>query len=230
MRYNHLMITEKQCTRCLKIKPTADFSICSNIKSKLRSECRQCGKDRWRRKHPIILTPDLPQEEWRSITGYEGYYSISNCGRVRREKASLGATPGRILKTSNRGNYPRVGLCINNVTTHYHIHRLVADAFLPPDPVRLQINHIDGNPQNNHISNLERCTPSENYHHAMYTLERCAIGEKHYNVKLTSDQVVTIRRELQNGVTGVALAKQFNVTPGAITAIKHRRIWKHIPE
>lgn len=224
------MIVEKQCTQCLQVKPSVDFSLCSNIKSKLRSECRQCGKDRWRRKHPISPDPDLPNEEWRPVKQYEQYYSVSNYGRIRREKSTIGATAGKIRKAGSSYGYSRIGLCANNVTTHHYIHRLVADAFLPADNTRPYINHIDGNPKNNHISNLERCTASENYHHAMYTLQSCAIGERHYNAKLTAEIVTTIRRELAEGTTGATLASRFNVTPAAITAIKHRRIWKHLPE
>lgn len=53
----------------------------------------------------------------------------------------------------------------------YSIHRLVAEAFIPNPDNKTQINHIDGNPLNNHVNNLEWSTSSENQFHSRYTLK-----------------------------------------------------------
>ena len=84
-------------------------------------------------------------------------YEVSSCGRVRNIKT------GRILKqfTNTQGYYV---LSIDGRSKR--VHRLVADSFYDGDHTGLDVNHIDGNKKNNHISNLEWCTRSENVRHA----------------------------------------------------------------
>lgn len=84
-------------------------------------------------------------------------YQVSNLGRVRN------ARNGRVLKPLTHGNaYQRVTIH----GKHRYIHRLVADSFFDGDHSHLDVNHIDGNKLNNHISNLEWCTRQENIKHA----------------------------------------------------------------
>ena len=61
--------------------------------------------------------------------------------------------------------------CVRIASKSYRVHRLVADAFLPPPPTpkHKYVNHKDGNPSNNHVSNLEWCTHSENIAHSYAT-------------------------------------------------------------
>lgn len=87
-------------------------------------------------------------EVWRPVKGFEGFYEVSNCGRVKNLKT------GFIFKgeTDWKG-YRRVTL----KKKHYKIHRLVAEAFIP-NPYNLPcINHKDCNPSNNCVDNLEWC-------------------------------------------------------------------------
>lgn len=85
-------------------------------------------------------------------------YEVSNLGRVRDTKT------GRILKESrNRdGGYLRVYV---NGRKEY-THRLVADAFFSGDHSKMDVNHIDGNKDNNTLTNLEWCSRKENINHA----------------------------------------------------------------
>lgn len=111
-------------------------------------------------------------ETWRPVAGYEGLYEVSDHGRVRslpRMRLGRGGKPvrvnGRILKPA-LVRYPMVLLCNDGQRVGHSVHRLVANAFLPPDPVRPEVNHRDGNRQNNHLSNLEWVTRSENVAHS----------------------------------------------------------------
>jgi hypothetical protein len=103
-------------------------------------------------------------EEWRAIVGTKGFIEVSNEGRVR---SLLGGTP-RILKTQvdNKG-YHRVRVTIERVKMSYKVHREVAKAFIDNPGNLPQVNHIDGNKDNNCVTNLEWVTNKENAHHAI---------------------------------------------------------------
>ena len=98
-------------------------------------------------------------EIWKDIVGYNGLYQISNCGRVK----SFHNNSKRILKpkTNNKG-YKWVILNLNKITQNCLIHRLVAEHFIENPKNYKIINHIDENPSNNNVSNLEWCTYSQN--------------------------------------------------------------------
>lgn len=98
-------------------------------------------------------------EIWKDIVGYNGLYQISNYGRVK----SFHNNSVRILKpkTNNKG-YKWVVLNLNKNTENCLIHRLVAKHFIENPNNHKIINHIDENPANNNVSNLEWCTQSEN--------------------------------------------------------------------
>ena len=102
----------------------------------------------------------MTREIWKDIEGYEGLYQVSNLGRVKR------VTTNRILKSSKHvSGYLMVNLSKNSVTSHQRIHRLVAQAFIPNHENKHDINHIDENKTNNHVSNLEWSTRKENCNH-----------------------------------------------------------------
>ena len=106
------------------------------------------------------------EEIWKDIIGYEGLYQVSSYGRVRsldRYDSRNCFRKKRILKLcANRLGYLKVGLWSNGKVKHHLVHRLVAEAFIP-NPNNLPIiNHIDENPSNNNVDNLEWCTAKYN--------------------------------------------------------------------
>ena len=102
-------------------------------------------------------------EHWKVIEGTSGALEVSDLGRV---KSNL--RDGRILKTNTDSKgYERLRVTINRKKYAFKLHRLVAEAFVPNPDNKPQVNHIDGNKQNNAASNLEWVTNKENAHHAM---------------------------------------------------------------
>lgn len=119
------------------------------------------------------------KELWKTIPNLGGYYKISTYGNVKAKERSYINTfgtnrtkvivPARMLKLSLDNGYKRVELTIQSPqkTMRASVHRLVAQAFIHNPENKPHVNHIDGNRSNNHVSNLEWCTPLENVHHAM---------------------------------------------------------------
>lgn len=102
------------------------------------------------------------EEIFKDVSGLENYYQVSNEGRLRSKKT------GRIYNLSKpKDGYPRTRICLDGVKLSVNIHRLVAVAFVPNPEGKKYVNHIDGDKTNNHATNLEWCTPSENNNHAL---------------------------------------------------------------
>lgn len=96
-------------------------------------------------------------------------YSVTPCGQVFRTGNTLPLKPDIATKTG----YQRVTLCVNGITTRKLVHRMVAETFLSKPAGKDFINHIDNNPSNNLLGNLEWCTHSENMLHC-HIQKRCS--------------------------------------------------------
>lgn len=113
-------------------------------------------------------------EEWRPVKGYEGYYEASDMGNVKSvdryivNHGLLGGAKtikvkGRLLKQHlTRDGYLYVCLSIGGVNKRVRVHRIIVDAFIPEDNSRQLIDHINTIKTDNRLSNLRRCTASEN--------------------------------------------------------------------
>lgn len=175
----------------------------------------------------------LSMERWTPAVGYEGYYSVSSEGRVKRTRPECGTRPRRFLAPiRKRDGY----LCVrlygeNRAWETVTIHRLVARSFLgePPTP-KHEVNHKDGRRDNNSVDNLEWVTRSENLTHAIRVLHRTQPrGERHGMSRLTEESVREIRRIYAAGEAGqVALAKRFNVTQTTVWRVLNGGGWAHV--
>lgn len=112
---------------------------------------------------------EIMEEVWKDITGYEGYYQVSNLGNVRslsRIDTNGHKLSGKILKPNIGTNgYFYVNLSYHNNKKTKYIHNLVANAFLKNK--QECVNHKDGNKLNNCLYNLEFCSKSYNVIHSL---------------------------------------------------------------
>ena len=111
----------------------------------------------------------MQEEVWKDIAGYEGKYQVSNLGRVRslQYHNTKGIVRIGYLKPATDGcGYLRCTLSKNNKLTTFKVHRLVASAFIDNPNNLPQVNHKDGDKQNNNVDNLEWCNNSQNQLHA----------------------------------------------------------------
>ena len=162
-------------------------------------------------------------EIWKDIEGYEGLYQVSNLGRVQSLYGK-----GRILKQSNSTVYPHVSLSKNGQSTTFSVHRLVGLAFVPNPENKPEINHKDGDKNNNVASNLEWITASENQKHSV-SIGLKASGEQVKNHKLSAKDVYEIRSLYVPNKRGHgcrALGKKYGVNSGTIWDIVNDKYWK----
>ena len=119
-------------------------------------------------------------EEWKDVVGYEGLYQVSNTGKVRSIDRMLTYRNGVVVFAKGKELYftatkptkrhPNIRYSVqlwkDNRARLFSVHRLVAIAFIPNPEGKPTVNHIDGNPMNNNVENLEWATYSENEKHA----------------------------------------------------------------
>lgn len=104
------------------------------------------------------------KELWKDLKRFDNLYQISNKGRVRSLAHNVILKPAKVAyrKQEKSDGYQ----VVNIKKKIYYVHRLVAEEFIPNPNKLPQINHKDGNKQNNNVENLEWCTNSENILHA----------------------------------------------------------------
>jgi hypothetical protein len=120
---------------------------------------------------------------WKSgkiLNGYEGYYQISNQARVISfPRKGTSKEIKEIKQFKNRYGYVYVTLHKDNKHKKYTVHQLMAQAFIDNPNNLPQVNHKDGNKENNSIDNLEWVSASGNKKHSYDHLK-----EKHYSRKV----------------------------------------------
>lgn len=168
-------------------------------------------------------------ENWKPVREFPDHYEISDYGRLRRTKPYRGVDFGRVRKPQIMGKYPAYWLSISQSTFARLTHRLVADAFLGPIPQGMQVNHIDGDKMNCHVSNLEIVTNSANRIHSYRVLgvkPNGGRGVRNVNAKLTPEKASEIRQRHSEGESYRLLALHFGVTKQAVASIIKGKTWK----
>lgn len=139
----------------------------------------------------------IMKEEWKDIKGYEGYYEISNYGRVRSRY--------KILTNVNNNKFYVVYLSVRGAGKAFKVHRLVAKTFIPEIKGRDDVIHIDGNFLNNRVDNLKWSK----------------------RIKINMEIAEEIRSVYNNeNISYKQLGERYNLHPATIGSIIRNKIWR----
>ena len=146
----------------------------------------------------------------------------TNYTRVRKGKEQIFSASFKekfLSKYITKNGYYEVALSVNGKRVKHSLHRLIGKAFVAGYSEELTINHIDGNKLNNSHENLEWVSLAKNTKLQWETGLVDLNGENHPSHKLTTKQVVYIRKLLNKGISAHTLAIISNVSPSYISKI-----------
>jgi hypothetical protein len=186
------------------IRPPKTHGIC-------HTHYEAARKQRLRAK---MMPPETPGEEWRPIIGWEGWYEVSDLGRVRRIRVAAATRPYRVrrLSLAPSARYLHVSLWKSSKAVVRTVHTLVAEAFLGPVPAGHQVHHRNGVSTDNRSGNLEYVTGSYN---VADSFQRGRPATRVY--RLTAAQREEVRASGES--TGILL-RRYEVDPGVIRRIR----------
>lgn len=170
----------------------------------------------------------MKNEQWREVVGSPCYF-VSSAGRVANKLRGPGSW--RLLRPGpNNVGYLMVKVPVNGKHKTAFVHRLVAFAFLPPQPTpKHEVNHRDGNKLNNVPSNLQWMTRRENQLHRFSVLgQYTGEGETAPNAKLTEAQALDVIARRRAGEKGATIAADLGISTSVVYSIATGRTWKHL--
>lgn len=179
----------------------------------------------------------MKQEIWKPIKGFEGYYQVSNLGRIKslaREEVVIRKRPEAIMKlgygTHSNGIYYNVTLSKNGKKVYPRVNRLVAEHFCEKKEGCNVVNHLDSVSTNNEATNLEWTTTLGNVRHSWkFGNQKPQNGEKNGHSKFVEKDILKIRELANTGnYTHQELSEVYNVRRETITKIINHQRWRHI--
>lgn len=176
-------------------------------------------------------------EIWKAVPGFEGFYEVSNMGRVRSldryvdligrwGKPERRFYKGRVRRpfTSTTNDYLMVLLCVNSVKTPRTIHSLVLEAFVGPCPPGQEARHRNCQHHDNRLDNLLYGTRKQNREDSRRE-GTLAVGERIAQHKLTTAEVLDIRASPGRHID---IADAYDISRTQVSRIKRRENWRHV--
>ena len=166
---------------------------------------------------------DPTVERWLPVVGYEGFYEVSDRGRVRSLRS------WKIMRLRTRANgYISVAMKVSGAVEHLLVHRMVLSAFVRHPATGEVCNHIDFDKGNNHVGNLEWTTPAGNSAHCSAAGRmNSPIGERHGASRLTVEDVEAIRRLCETS-SQYSVGRLFGISQGHVSQIVTGGRWKSV--
>ena len=175
-----------------------------------------------------------------------GIFSVDEQGRVWRHARFIGGSkigsPSYLAKRgatraekSKSHDHLRIMFTVEGKRMAVYAHRIVwIVANKNTIPEGIEVNHKDGNPQNNHPSNLELATKKENANHAAKVLKRFGKkdqwGEKNTSAKLTPAKVLELYRLCNaRAMSQGKIAELYGMSQASVNEIYLGKTWKHLP-
>lgn len=165
------------------------------------------------------------KEKFKEIENFPNYL-ISNKGEVFSIRYGKCMMP-----TLGNHGYLAITLSDKGKKSTFLIHRLLATAFIPNPDNLPEINHKSGVKYENNIENLEWCTPKQNSAHATSLGLRTPVslkGETNGSSKLTTDQVIEIKKMLKTSKKYTAIGRLYGITGETVSCIDKGKNWTHV--
>jgi DNA-binding CsgD family transcriptional regulator len=168
------------------------------------------------------MNEELKQYIFKGI--YTDYY-VSPNGDIYSNKRN---DMYKLKPTKSTRGYVKVRLSIDGKIYNRHIHRMVAETFIPNPENKPEVNHIDGNKKNNTVTNLEWVTRKENAEHA-YRTGLFGIGESFSTADISNKQCKKICKLLESTDMSIKdIAEKVNCGKMTVYHILHGDTWKHV--
>ena len=165
-------------------------------------------------------------------------YSVTEDGRVISTQRVAGRN-GKGISTickelsilHNQSGYCMVNLTKEKKSKTRYVHRLVAQAYLENKNNLPQVNHKDGNKDNNHYTNLEWCTSLHNNLHALENgLREGQKGETNSQAKITELEAIEIIKLILEGLSNIEIADMFDLHDRYVSLIRGKKRWTYLWE
>lgn len=175
-------------------------------------------KDRWivdaiKRRYLVV---ERDGTIWRCLRADEDGNLLSK--EYRKVKQQVHKRSGRVY----------FNMTWRGITKSVLVNRVVALCYLPNPNKLEQVNHIDGNKENNAVWNLEWASGSENERHAHRTGLKSGRGSANSQARLTAAQVLEIRAAAEKGESSAEIARRYGIGRSTVVNIVSRRTWTHI--
>lgn len=171
----------------------------------------------------------------KSIVNFEDRYLIDDRGYVfSLPKYGSGGHNGMFMKSRlDKDGYCILNLYKDSKLTTFKLHRLVAIHFLKNSKNLPEVNHKDGNKQNNHVNNLEWCTALYNRQDVWkrgksFNPLHQKKGEESPNSKITEEMARNIIKERMSGDKLNKISNKYSLSMSQICAIAKGNSWKHL--
>jgi hypothetical protein len=177
-------------------------------------------------------------EEWRAIPGYEGFYEVSNLGRVKslprvvetKNNRSQSVRGGILKLTKGQYGYLQISVRIASTCRTRNVHVLVALAFMGPRPEGLIVLHGENGRLDNSVGNLSYGTYKQNNVQDRHRDGTAVTGERNYKAKLTAEKVLLARAIIPNGPSGTLrrLADEWGVHRSTLSSAVSGKHWAYV--